>query len=693
MQTSSNNIPGNNIGVAAEIDERAIEVTSFWTVASSKLASQKYEGRENSQLIYGSHWNDEDKDKYIEQKRIPVDMPILYPKAQVIIGYEKMNRQSFFAEAVGKEDELTAQIMTALYRSVEKHPYPKAYEDTKSDVFKDGFISFFGASETYCETDALGKKQIKIRHIPYERIVFDWNFKDVECTEMSRIQEVYLTYADELIQMFPEKADLIENLPDEAETDEEYPIQPTENPHDEVATSYKKKKIRRYRDWKWVNIDVWQLWGTGTQVREEYRTRAEAINRKKEIIDERIQQAKDIIEQDRKTNAEAVATQGAPKIEYPDINEAEIRAGFEKQIVIKGMPKRVVEYCEVAGNVLLVEPYILDVDDEMPVKLYFSIFHNGFITTPITVGKSLQKYGDRMFSQADYQLGIDAKGGGEIDITLIDKNTNSADEVMDAYTSGKFAFKRGNGQLLTPFRRSGGNPMYQAMLELVLTMVEEMFGGKTFMGQSDFAGQSGYQTQLLQQQASMMATEMFDNLKRYDLQVGRCLTKYIQYYYDHEKVVKVQGKYMTDKILQALTDEEIYEPAEFDEGWGWLYINKTDEHKKKMALAELDIVIKRVSTRMDEKEIKFNKLAMLEKIGKVVPVQMYTETMDLSATEEATLKEAEKAQQEAQNEEKMMAVAQKVFDNNLQTMDNITNAGHLIQRREQAQKQEQEELL
>ena len=50
------------------------------------------------------------------------------------------------------------------------------------------------------------------------------------------------------------------------------------------------------------------------------------------------------------------------------------------------------------------------------------------------------------------------------------------------------------------------------------------------------------------------------------------------------------------------------------------------------------------------------------------------------------MKQAEKEQEEAQNEERMTAIAQKVFENNLATMDNLTNAGNLVQRIEQNKK-------
>src|SRR5690606_19126389 len=156
-------------------------------------------------------------------------------------------------EPMGKEDELVVQVINAAFRHIENNPNPKKYEHTKSDVFVDGFVACYGASEIYTETDELGYNEVKVRHIPYDQIVFDPNFYDVGCTGMSRIQHCYDTYHDDLYKEFPGKEELLREV-----NEDHAPTQDQLKPFDDITqgTEARKKVVKRIRDWKKINTTV-----------------------------------------------------------------------------------------------------------------------------------------------------------------------------------------------------------------------------------------------------------------------------------------------------------------------------------------------------------------------------------------------------------------------------------------------------
>lgn len=619
---------GNEIAETSFVDE----IVTWNTNQEGEFTTERETAKRNVEIYMGDHWSDEDQAKFKLQDRIPLDIHATFPKVQSILGFEKNNRLQFEADPEGEEDELTAQIYNLLFRNIENSDTPKKYHYTKTDVFADGTIAFFGCSEIYKETNDTGDKVVRIRQLPYNEVIFDRNFTDFEMTGCSRYQHYYDTYVDELKLQHEDKKEMFDSIPAQESNTDQQPVK-ARTDHYEINDKQNKgkKQVRVIRDWKRIISTVYELHLIEENKIYEYSSKSEAEEARQMFIAEKRNTFGQMI-QELTVNGLAIDPTGTlSNQEYFELSQGDIDDNF----IIKPVPKERWQYAKVAGKVLLEGPVILDID-ESPLTMYFCIFFGGKIVPLVSIARGMQLYLDRLFAQVDYDIGTDTKAVKYIYTNRLDEDYNTPEEALEAISKGDAVYVRGeagSGDPVGIVKSSGTKQTYFQIFEILLQLMEDIYGGRNFQGAQEAGGQSGRAIQKLQAAAAIMALNYMDNLRRYDEQVGRKLVKYIKKCYTHKFTLKAIGENMSQKILQALKNNQMYRESAMYDGIGYVVVNDPQNiNQKPLSEANLTITINKVSARQDEKDIEYEKLLGLKQQGYVVPVKAMLETMELKPT-------------------------------------------------------------
>lgn len=608
------------------------EIITWNSSQEGEFTAEREVAKRNVEIYLGEHWDDEDQQKFLLKDRIPLDIHATFPKVQSVLGFEKNNRLQFEAEPEGAEDELTAQIYNLLFRNIENSDSPKKYQYTKTDVFADGTIAFFGCSEIYEETNEGGDKVVKIRQLPYNEVIFDRNFTDFEMTGCSRYQHYYDTYVDELKLQHEDKKELFDTIPVSESNTDQQPVHERTDHFEKSSTLNKgKKQVRVIRDWKKIVTTVYEVHLIEEDKIFEYNSKKEADAAREEFITEKKNTFGKLIQEMTVNGINIDPTGTVTNQEYFELSIPDIEDNF----IIKPVPKERWQYSKIAGKVLLEGPRILETD-ECPLTMYYAIFFGGKIVPLVSIARGLQLYLDRLFAQVDYDLGTDTKNAKYIYANKIDTDYQNPEEALTAISKGEAVYVKGNpgeGDPIGIVKAGGTKQTYFQIFELLLQLLEDIFGGRNFQGAQEAGGQSGRAIQKLQAAAAVMTLNYMDNLRRYDEQVGRKLVKHIKKCYTHKFTLKVIGENLSQKILKAFEANNMYMESAMYDGIGYIVVNDPKNDKQKpLSEASLSITINKVSARQDEKDIEYEKLIGLKQQGYVVPVKALLETMELKAT-------------------------------------------------------------
>jgi hypothetical protein len=619
--------------------------TAYWDRAKNNIG------------IYGiDHWNDVQKKKFKIANRVALNIPILTQKVNALLGFERENRTEAEYVGVGAEDELNGEILTRLRKWTENTCTPK-YNYIKSDIFRDGIVACYGALEIYEEKDIVGKTVIKMRRLPYNSVLWDLNFYDYEMLTCPRMQKVRWVYTDELKRDYPDKEEEIDK---EIETignqdssmyhhlkdfDQFYQVHTLLN--DEKR--YLCKEITDYNKKNYVCYDVIKLnLKIPTEIAEDkisFFTRKEA----QEKINELTEKLKEF----------GISGKESFKI------KTTVRVRVQKTVT--------------TGNTVLVDPEWTD-DDEFPIKILFSYFFDGQFWTPVDVGRDTQNYFDKTFAQIDKSIGEGVKHGKIIYPTALHPSMSVTDADR-RLTDGRTIY--GLDPKLKPFEvitAPAFNQQYTEVLQITQSILEDAYGGRNFQGLTENAGQSGVAISNLQQAGATLTLNFLENLQRFDENVARFLMKKMIKAYDYKMKIRILGSDFTNKVMDTLkADPELYTDSASQEGVGFLTVN--GENQKPIYESNYDIEVKPISSRRNEKDIKFQKLMQYAQItGNPLPPDLVGKMLELSPTEITELTQYAKALEEkqiaqAQFDAKMkIAEATKPDSRDLQTLENINNS-------------------
>lgn len=637
-----------------QVDTKALisEIKSWNEQQKGQFSVEVAQGKRNIEICFDKPWSDEDLTRFRAADRVDLNMPGIFPKVLSLLGFEKNNRQQFEAEPVGEEDELTAQLFNLTFRHIENNNDPKKYEYTKTDVFVDGIIPFFGCSEIYIEKNSSGDSEIKLRHLPYNEVLFDRNFTEYEMEGCSRVQHFYDTYLEDLIAEDPERKEELEEIKSDGPANDNSPLIQKTSDYSEVEGMNKgKRPVRVIRDWKKIITWVYELHCINEDKVYEFFKKAEAEAQKQTLIEEKKAALGGLIQQLEMSNISIDPTGFITNQQYFEDESAMI----EQDYIIKAVMKEEWQYTKTAGNKILEGPEILEVD-ECPLTFYFALFFQGKIIPVISIVRDLQQYWSKLFAQMDYMIGTDTKNTKYIYANKIDTEFQTVEDAIKSVAEGDTVIvmqgEPGQGSPIGVVQRTGIHSEYWQLFEILMKLMEDSFGGRNFQGAQETAGQSGKAIQRLQMAAAVMTLNYMDNLRRYDEQVGKKLVKFVKKYYTHKYSVKVWGEEMSNKILKAMEANGLYKESLYQEGYGWAVVNDPENPNRDkirpLSDASINITINKVSARQDELDIEYEKLIGLKSQGYAVPVKAILKTLKLSATTKQEIIEENDKQQKMQ---------------------------------------------
>ena len=576
------------------------EIRTFHNAMLEKFTPIWERAKQNIGLYGINHWTQKQKSEFQLQNRIPLNIPILTQKINSLLGFERENRSEAIYIGQGAEDELNGEILTKLREWTDNVSIPK-YRYTKSEIFRDAVIPCYGALEIFEDEDLTGKKIVKTRRIPYNSVLWDWNFSDVEMATCSRLQTIRWIYVDDVIREYPDSESEALRLQEGLDNSQYQKLKDFENFYQidgkkylvKVITDYNKKNYVRY-DLIKTNLDI------PNEIAEDkysFYTRKEAVEKKKEF--------------------EMMLCQLG------------ITGDNFKIKTSTGMR---VEKTVIAGDIILQNPEWLD-DDEFPIKILFSYFFDGEFWTPVDIATNTQNIFDKVYAQIDKSMGEGVKHGKIIYPDLIHPSMPIR-EVESRLTKGETIY--GLDPNRKPFelvQAPAFQGQYLQMLEINQQIMESVFGGKTFQGETDYAGQSGIAISQLQQAGATMTMNFLENLQRFDESVSKYIMKKIIKLYDYEMEIRILGSDFNEKVMNAIkSNPNLYQESAYQTGVGFLRINA--KGNKPIYESSYDIVIKPVTARRNEKDIKFQKLIQYAQItGNQIPAKIIAKLLDFTPTE------------------------------------------------------------
>lgn len=194
---------------------------------------------------------------------------------------------------------------------------------------------------------------------------------------------------------------------------------------------------------------------------------------------------------------------------------------------------------------------------------------------------------------------------------------------------------------------------YFEIIQFNQSILESLHGGQTFQGIADSKNQSGVAIQSLQNAGAQMSLNFLENLQRFEDAVAKYVLKLILRYYNQETKLRIIGDEFSEKVMKAIEASPFYKKSALGTGIGFLTVNSKGQ--KSLDDSVYDIAIKPISSKANEKDVKFQKLmAYAQYTGQPIPPKMVGRMLDLDPTEIDELQRyADEAQAQAQKQQQL----------------------------------------
>lgn len=591
------------------------------------------EGERNEGRWMGDNWNQSQRAKIRRQKRQAYSLAILASKLRYISATQKQLRTSFVVEPVSDpNDEIKAQLATLQMRAVENRSNAK-YVD--SHTFESGLAVKYGVRRVGMDTSSI-MPRVKSYSVDWKNFVWDVNAREYDIkkdalfeAEVEKLPRVYLerVYGKEQItgtagqthSAFSGRNKLsyfVNFVKDASEP----------KPYDMISLFKHCQKTARTFHYVMFQDSANQH-SLNSPVLGKYRSSEEA----NQVL--------------RELNI-SNAMNGLPE-EGEVIERDEIR----------------IDYYEFTYNKIL---YYEETEWEMfPYDVYFAMkFEDKFASYQDFLNDP-QLIIDRMWAQIDYSLGKDIKNVYEGNKKALDPSETPASAERKASDTGGIIWTRNNEQVFRAIQSQGANPQWVNAIQLMVSYLEDMTGGKTFKGGSDSKNQSGKAISKLQEAGSVMVSAFLDSFNQFKKAHGENILWWIREYENEEDTIKVSGGALSPEMRELLEEDGLFEPSKKKDGTGFVTLNQGGISYLKDAEVELLVREEGMTETMREK-----RYAQLTQVGQDDPMMVQSptfrrlrlESMDIAHTDkEKIIEETEqmKKQQEQMQQAAMQQEAQK----------------------------------
>tara|TARA_Y100000590_G_scaffold300388_1_gene338689 strand:+ start:2455 stop:4323 length:1869 start_codon:yes stop_codon:yes gene_type:complete len=499
--------------------------------------------KESSRFYTGGfgegQWSNDDLDKLRNENRPPLQLNIIKPKVNLVVGIERQQRTKWRARPIESNDDEEAKLITALLYYLDRG---KRMQNVFSRVHKDGVMTGRGWVDVYVEPGLEFVGEIAVKRESWAHVLVDPEADTPDTSQWSRLARTKWLTLSKLRSLYPDElsdlkklddvmlTDLDTTLQDETDLDEEYGSRYVHGTFVNEATYIDKVRQRARvvelweRDWEneffVVNQQSGQMSGNGFAKKKDAE---EAIRR--------FQEAERKVEQ--------IEREPIPRVDFG--------------IITRSMPKTYVSIF--SGGRLLVDkqpnPYT---HNQFPLVPYFYFFEDtgGKVETFGLVEnmKDPQREKNKRRSQALDILNRTPRGGG-----VFVEGTVSPEQMNKASSAGEWVGIPGmKGKRISDFMQQWSTTHLSlvstaaAMEERAALDAKEISGATDpLMGRATSSKESGFAAQTRIRQGMLTLEEQMDNLDKTKRQVLEMSIRNMQQFWTPEKIARIIGSEIADE--------------------------------------------------------------------------------------------------------------------------------------------------
>ncbi len=450
-------------------------------------------GRRNERYKQGNHWTPEQLDSIREQSRRPYSISLMNHKINNILSTQRQSRTSVMVTA---PDELNreAAIATAILKNKERtEDLPRL----ESDIFDSGLSVCYGAAEVVPQAPG-GEVKATVRSRDYLDVFWDSTARDYNLGDALFIA-VGETFQRESVER---KYGKISSYG--------HPLFSHSFYRDENGSTLRGGK------------DTVRLVNHYTKTRVKEYVILFNDHRNLSSLSNGVYAGK--------FRSRHEAEKGIRELNSLYL-ERDLEVPLSEIVPVEG--ERISKYIITGGE-------IVDVIDlplaSIPVAVYRPFqFENRFWSLADLLVEP-QVFLDRVFMQIDYSLGRDVKNVYQGNVHALAESETPETALRKAERTGGIIWTRTGEEVFRPLKVSGVNPQYFQLAAVMQGFIEDLAGGRSFHGMSEYSNESGKAILAKQKQGMLAAGLVLDNLRRWKCSLGEKLLEATLHYEGEEAV-------------------------------------------------------------------------------------------------------------------------------------------------------------
>lgn len=590
------------------------ELLNLHELAVSEFVTIYDEGRRNKNYAQGKNWDAEKKEKIKKGHRQPYSMPLTAVKLNRLLSEQRNNRFDWKPRGRSKEDELTAEVGGYVMKYIDDN---NLFKWTESEVYQDGLSGKYGVCQCRIDTTIDPRGELMLDKVPFNEVCWDTNSKKYDLSDAEFFQRFYWTTKRKLSLEYPKLTETIMKVG-----------------YDDYQKNSPAKDIKN-----WFRQD-------NKKDIVKVVTHYEKINKTVHIIKDLSNPSKD-----------AEVMDGNPDKHIAELIIANPELQPENFKVLRAEKEyyHVTKFC--AYDILEEKDL-----DYLPYSIYFCFFDDGEYWSIVDLARDPQLMYDRYLQMIDKMTAKNVRGNNyTLAMDLLHesekKNTNKlSDDLVDGGRIVK-VMTNAQGEVLKPLQITNNISVESEFLQIAQTLIEDIFGGRTFQGLNAEKKQTATESRILENQAKVGVFLYLDNLVRWKTCLGKLVWKMMGEVYTEDRQIRIMGESLSAKMKELLTTQGSYEPSELEpESYGYLNLGGIT---KSIQSATVDIVIDKVEASATDRLAKFASLIsindyMLQAGYQPIPIEVVLEYSNLDYTDKQkliTYETEQKKMQQAQAEE------------------------------------------
>lgn len=600
-------------------------------------------GIENERYYSADPFTDSQKSQYASQNRLPFSISSIPQKLNTVIAAEKQNRSEWKAtpildfvdsddtEEVKRailEKELKAAIATTRLKHIAR---TNKMKNVTSDVFASGVAVIYGACEVCEEKDKLGNYKILLKDLDYRDVGWDRNATSYEKNEGAFMFKRDYRYRVDLKKQYPKKVkDLSINISN---------LNWTSREKQQYYVSYNRNGIS--------DLDLLTVFTHYHRVLRDYYT---------VVFDGEV-----VAKERKKKDAEDILK----ILQFPYLKE-----GLEAPLgnIVQTPEKRLDKYVFTYDTLLDYE----ETDREYyPLSIYQAFHYKDKIWTLTDILKSMQQLANRMLSQIDYAFGVDIKNVYEIVQPYLEGTGLTVQEALQMMKDkGILLTNRPN--TINPVKSQGANPQWIQIMEIMIRLIDEIGGGKTFSGTANSSSQSGRAIQALIGQGELLTTAFIDNRNRFQADCATKVMESMKLYDNSNYIIKTEEGALSDSMIQLLMQHNMYIPHPEQKTTGYVRVNSKNNYLEGF---EYEMSVEFEDLSSNKKDQEYDRMIAQEKVDQDLLLSPTWRKIKLAKNTSISYEERVKIQSEIDQAKQQ----QQAIDQNLEQQKlNIKKAEVLV---------------